>query len=326
MAFCRAKQIGALPAGCALFCYALGIIKIPSQKMTVSFKSFTKRLAAILPVLFFLAMLPCIANAQIVRISGAVSAVPPIRDARGILSREQNIQIEVNAEEIGSSSDGIRALGSGDAEVALSTHYLSGEDRAPWPSVNFMEFYIGEQAVVLAVSRDVWDGGIHALTRKQAQGIYDGRIRNWKEIGGPDLKITGYTAAPGYGVWETYVVWLYREGEWIRANRFALMSSNEEAKACIETTPGSIAQLALPWADGKTAFPLAIKDDKDNTVQPTIEAVASHAYPISRPLLIIINGKPVGPIKGLVDLMLSPRGQELVRKYSYLTLQDLGVK
>jgi phosphate transport system substrate-binding protein len=294
--------------------------------MTVRFEAFAKKIPTILPLLFCAAMLSGVAKAQVVRVSGAISAVPPIRDARAILTKENNVQIEVSPDGIGSSSDGIRALGSGDAEVALSTHYLTGEDRAPWPSVNFNEFYIGEQAVVLAVSRDVWDGGVHDLTRKQAQGIFDGRIRNWKEIGGPDLKITGYTAAPGYGVWETYVVWLYRENEWIRANRFALVNSNEEAKACLETTPGSIAQLALPLADGKTAFPLAITDDAGKTVEPKIETVVSHAYPITRPLLIVINGKPVGPIKDLVEFMIGPRGQALVKKYSYLTLQDLGVK
>lgn len=294
--------------------------------MKESVKFFRKPSAKILPLFFFAALLPCIASAQVVHGSGAVSALPPLREATGILRAEKGILLEINSENVGSSSDGIRALGEGDADIAMSTHYLSGDEKATYPGVTFKETYIGEQVVVLAVSQDVWEGGVHELTRKQAQGIYDGRITNWKEVGGPDLKITGYTSAPGYGVWETYVVWLYQDGEWIRANRSALVNSNEEAKACLETTPGSITQLAFPWVDGKKVFQLTVKDDKGNASQATIESIVSRTYPMSRPLLILTDKSPVGNIKTVVDFMLTSRGQEFVRKYGYLTLQDLAAK
>lgn len=32
--------------------------------------------------------------------------------------------------------------------------------------------------------RDVWESGVHALTKEEIGGIYEGRITNWKEVGG----------------------------------------------------------------------------------------------------------------------------------------------
>lgn len=56
---------------------------------------------------------------------------------------------------------------------------------------------------------------------------------------------------------------------------------------------------------------------------PTNENIASHKYPMSRPLFLLTNGEPTGEAKTFVEFLLSPRGQELVRKHGYLALADL---
>lgn len=38
----------------------------------------------------------------------------------------------------------------------------------------------------MVVSRDVWESGVHALTNEEIAGIYEGRITNWREVGGSD--------------------------------------------------------------------------------------------------------------------------------------------
>jgi phosphate transport system substrate-binding protein len=47
---------------------------------------------------------------------------------------------------------------------------------------------------------------------------------------------------------------------------------------------------------------------------------------MSRPLFVITNGEPTGNAKTFVDFLLSDRGQALVRKHGYLSLDQLKVK
>jgi phosphate transport system substrate-binding protein len=70
-------------------------------------------------------------------------------------------------------------------------------------------------------------------------------------------------------------------------------------------------------------FALSIKGESGEILEPTNENIATHKYPMSRPLFLITNGPPAGDVKTLVDFMLSDRGQELVRKHGYLRLADL---
>ena len=58
-------------------------------------------------------------------------------------------------------------------------------------------------------------------------------------------------------------------------------------------------------------------------LQPTPDSIATHKYPMSRPLFLITNGEPTGDAKMFVDFMLSDRGQALVKKHGYLALDQL---
>lgn len=283
--------------------------------------TLTKTLLALIGPLFLLST----AQAEAVRLAGAPTTSLPLLDAVKIFKTEKQIDMLISTQG-GTSSSGVVALGSSLVDVAMVSRLVTAEERADFPQMVFTEFYFGEQTAVMVVSRDVWESGVHMLTRSQAREIYEGRIRNWKELGGENREIVGYTANWGYGVREAFMDWIYDDVNKVRPNRFALVSSNEEAKACIETTPGSIAQVSMPIADGKTLFALKIQGDDGKVIDPTVAAVAEHSYPMSKPLILVVNNRPLGKIKTLVEFMLGPRGQELVRQHNYLTLPELGVK
>lgn len=258
-----------------------------------------------------------------IRIAGAPTVSLPISDAVEILKKEQNIPIEISTEG-GSSSWGIAALGIGDADVAMSSRFITAEDRAQYPSLNFTEIYFGEESAVMVVSDDLWQAGFRAIGRAQAKSIYEGKIRNWKDAGGPDLPVTGYVPEQGRGVWACYIQWIYSDLSKMRPNRFALTNSDEESKACIETTPASFSIVTMRFAIDHKMHALAIKE-VDRIADATTASVAAHIYPMSRPLFLVVQNRPLGNIKTLVDFVLSDRGQELVHKRNYLTLKDLNM-
>jgi len=263
---------------------------------------------------------------QTVKIAGAPTVSLPLKDAADILKNdpEQSIILEISIEG-GSSTWGISALGISDTDIAMSSRIITAEDRAQFPSVNFTEVYFGEETATLVVSNDVWESGVRMITKAQAKAIYEGKIRNWKELGGPDKPIAGYSAEQGREVWSCYLQWIYEDSNKTRPNRFAVVSTDDEAKSSLELTPGSITQVSMTYAESKNLHQLALKDTDGNLIQPNVATVAAHKYPMSRPLYLVVRNRPLGAVKAVVEFMLSDRGQALVHNHGYITLKELGV-
>ena len=261
------------------------------------------------------------ARAGTLRINGSTTVNLPVAEAAELLRAEQGKDIQVDTQ--GGSSGGISMLGDGQVQIGMTSKHISQEDRAKYPAVQFREIHIGEDAVALIVSKDVWEGGVKSISKEQAKGIYEGRIRNWKDVGGPDQRIAFFNKEPGRGTWEVFAHWAYGSPKSAPSVSFPEVGGNEETRNKVSSTRGALSQLSASWADGKKVFALSIKDAEGKLIEPTRENIASQTYPMSRPLFLLTNGEPAGDAKAFVDFMLSERGQALVRKHGYLSLDQL---
>lgn len=262
-----------------------------------------------------------LANAATLKINGSTTVNLPAAEAAEILRAEKKMNIQVDTQ--GGSSGGISMLGDGQVQIGMISKHVSDADRAKFPKVKFNEIHVGEDAVAMIVSKDVWDGGVRAVTKAQLKDIYEGRIKNWKELGGPDRRIAFFNKEPGRGTWEVFVHWVYGDAKKAPPVSFPEVGGNEETRNKVASTRGSLSQLSSSWADGKKVFALGIKGDDGKVFEPTNENIATKKYPLTRPLFLLTNGEPEGEAKTFVDFLLSPRGQELVKKHGYLRLQDL---
>ena len=258
---------------------------------------------------------------QQVHASGAVSVALALAYASPILQEERNLEILLRAG--GGTNTGLDSLADRSAEIALCSRELTSEDRAAHPEVQFNEIPIGVQLVALAVSRDVWQGGVRSLTASQARAIYEGKIKNWKEVGGPDFKITVFMNEPGRGQWEMFVQWLYGEIKKAPLSRGAKVKDPLETRNMLEFTPGSFALLPPSFVDSRNIFSIAIEDESKDLAQANLTDVLKQKYPLSRPLMLVTNDRPTGPVKIVVDFMVSGRGQVLVKECGYVTLAEL---
>ncbi len=260
-------------------------------------------------------------QAETLKINGSTTVNLPAAEAAETLRAEKQMDIQVDTQ--GGSSGGISALGDGLVQIGMSSKPVSDDDRQKYPNVQFNPIHIGEDAVAMIVSKDVWDGGVKALSKEQVKDIYEGKITNWKEVGGPDQRIVFFNKEPGRGTWEVFAHWAY--GDPKKAPQVSLpeVGGNEETRNKVGTSRGAISQLSSSWADGKKVFALALKNENGDLLEPTAQNIASHKYPMSRPLFIITNGEPSGDAKTFVDFMLSDRGQEMVKKHGYLALDQL---
>ncbi|HAM71043.1 MAG TPA: ABC transporter, partial [Verrucomicrobiales bacterium] len=156
-----------------------------------------------------------------------------------------------------------------------------------------------------------------------ARDLYESRVTNWKQLGGPDRRVAFFNKEPGRGTWEVFTHWLYGDSKKAPQVSFPEVGGNEETRNKVASTRGAISQLSSSWADGRTVFALSIRKDSGEDVAPTPANIANHTYPMSRPLFVLTNGDPAGDAKTFIDFLLGERGQALVRKHGYLSLDQL---
>lgn len=264
---------------------------------------------------------PAQAGSDAIQASGSTTVAPVASDAAEAL-KAKGLNITVATQ--GGSAGGISQLGTGQINIALSSKPLSEEDEKAYPDTDFVPTQIGADAVGVIITKEVADGGVKGLTKAQVAGLFEGRITNWKEVGGPDLQVFVYDKEPGRGTREVLDKFIYGEGEAPappKSANYAIVGGNLETRNKLKSTRGSIAPLSTGFIEGHAdlvAVPL-------EGVAPTLDNVASGTYPMTRPLFMITNGEPKGTVKQYVDYVLSPEGQKLLPQHGYLTREQMGL-
>jgi phosphate transport system substrate-binding protein len=259
---------------------------------------------------------------QILKINGSTTVNLAAAEAAENLRADKKLNIQIDTQ--GGSSGGISQVGEGLTQIGMISKPLTDEDRAKYPKCNYTVTEIGADAVALIVSKDVWDGGVHAIDKQQARDIYEGKVKNWKQLSGKEQRIAFFNKEPGRGTWEVFANWAYGDHKKAPEVSFPEVGGNEETRNKVSSTRGALSQLSASWADGKTVFALALKDDATGkVVEPTSANVANHTYAMSRPLSLITNGAPAGDVKVFVNYMLGEKGQALMAKNGYLTMKEL---
>lgn len=254
------------------------------------------------------------------RVSGSTT-VNPVAAAAAEALRKQGLRITVDAQ--GGSAGGIAQLAQGQVEIAMSSKPVGEEDRRAAPGVDFVSTQIGADAVGIVVRREIYEGGVKSLDREQLRALFEGRVRSWKELGGPDVEVFVYDKEPGRGTREVIDKYLYGQEKAPpppRWGNFAIVGGNEEGRAKVLSTPGAVTPLSTAFIAGYPGLAAVAVDG----VVPAPARIADQTYPMSRPLLLVTNGPPMGTAKTFVDYVTGADGQELVRRNGYLSLADLA--
>ncbi|MGH4003392.1 MAG: substrate-binding domain-containing protein, partial [Pseudonocardiaceae bacterium] len=103
------------------------------------------------------------------------------------------------------------------------------------------------------------------------------------------------------------------------SDRFAVVGGNEETRAKLLSTPGSVGPLSTSFVTDHPELAVVALEG----VEATPETVASGRYPMSRPLYLVTDGPAAGRAKEFIDYVLSPQGQQLLTRHGYLTVAEL---
>lgn len=235
---------------------------------------------------------------------------------------QQGIELRIYKED--SSPAMIEAIRDDRADVVISVRGLKAEDRAMAPAKLLKEYPIGIHAVAVLVSPDVWASGVRALSKEKLRGIYLHEITNWKAVGGEDLPIKFYSYEKGKGVWEQFAVWLFGEMRKAPLSKDEPLVNGRDARDVLAFNKGCIALASPIWANRKDAFAIAIEDEKGTPVEPSVPMLSNRRYPMVRELFAIFDNRPVGARKRFLDYLLSPEGQDILRKNDLTPVADLA--
>ncbi|MCM2266250.1 MAG: phosphate ABC transporter substrate-binding protein [Elusimicrobiales bacterium] len=154
---------------------------------------------------------------------------------------------------------------------------------------------------------------VTGLTREQIKQIYTSRVKNWKEIGGPDLKIVVISRDSASGTFEAFSEMVLNKKK-VRPDAI-MQASNQGIASIVARTPGAIGYVGLGYVTD------SVKAISVDGVMPDKNSVLRNKYLISRPLFMYTVGAPQGTIKKFIDFLKSPEGQKIVSEEGFVGLK-----
>lgn len=162
---------------------------------------------------------------------------------------------------------------------------------------------------------------VKQLTLEQLAKIFTGSIRNWNEVGGPDLGIVLLSREVNSGThvyFKEHVFGSVSEGLKEFAPEALLLPSSQAIADEVASNPGAIGYYGMGYRNPRNAVIAVARTAADAYALPSEDAVRSGAYPISRPLFLYSRGEPAGVVKTFLDFVLSPEGQDVVRQIDFV--------
>ena len=149
------------------------------------------------------------------------------------------------------------------------------------------------------------------ITTQQAADIYNGKITNWKELGGTDAPITLYTREDGSGTREVFVERALNKGSIVQSDN--VVNSNGAMKTAVAQDKQSIGAAVGIRACGQNVKALVF--DK---MVPSQENASNGTYKVTRLLFMNTKGAPEGITKAFIDYIYTPEGTEIIKKSGYI--------
>ena len=219
---------------------------------------------------------------------------------------EKYPNVTVTAEFVGSGA-GVEAVSNGTADIGNSSRNLKDEEKANGVAENIVA--IDGIAVVIDPANTVED-----LTKQQLSDIYEGKVTNWKDVGGSDAPIVVVGRESGSGTRSAFEELLKLEDICRYSNE---LDSTGAVMAKVASTPGAIGYVSLDVLDD------SVKALKLEGAEPTEENIKAGSYFLSRPFVMATKGEiseQSDLVKALFDYIYSDEGAEIVKSVGLIAV------
>ncbi len=248
--------------------------------------------------------------AENIVIKGSTTVLPIAQTiAEAYMKQNPDVKISISG---GGSGNGIKALIDASTDIADSSRFIKGGELK-------MAVDKGQYPVPFAVAYDCIIPVVHPtnnltnISLAQLKDLYMGKVKNWKEIGGPDRPVVIVSRDTSSG---TYEVW---EGKVMNKERVypgaQLLASNGAVAQAVAGNKNAIGYVGIGYLNDD------IKSLTVNSIKGTKETTLNGTFPISRPLFMFTPGWPEGAVLNFINFVLHPdKGQKYVDSAGFVPL------
>ncbi|MDL2311474.1 PstS family phosphate ABC transporter substrate-binding protein [Bacteroidales bacterium OttesenSCG-928-B11] len=250
---------------------------------------------------------------QAQKIKGSDTMLPlSQKEAEAFMKKNPSKTVTVTG---GGSGVGISALMEGTTDLAQLSRKIKFDEKKKLQekgkTVKEVTVAYDALAVIVHPTNKVTN-----LTREQLEGIFTGKIKNWKEVGGADMAIVPYSRETSSGTYE-----FFKESVLNKKNYMPGIMSMPATGAIVQSisqTKGAIGYVGLAYLN-KSVKAIHVSYDGGKTfVQPSIANAKNETYPIVRPLYYYYDTKSEAKVKAFIDFVLSAEGQKIVSEIGFI--------
>jgi phosphate transport system substrate-binding protein len=247
------------------------------------------------------------------------TALQPLADAAAKNFQTANPDANITVQG-GGSGTGLTQVSSGAVEIGNSD--LFAAEKLP---ADVAKTVVDHKVCVVSFAAVVNSKvTIDNLTKDQLVSIFTGKVTNWKEVGGPDMKIVIINRPKSSGTRATFKKQALNNQDEVEGKALTEDSSGAVKKA-IETTEGSIGYLASSYTNNQANL-TGIKVLKFNGIAMTQATVEDGTYPIASYEHMYTLGEATGLAKSFIDYMMSADNKALISKLGYIPTSDMKVQ
>lgn len=145
---------------------------------------------------------------------------------------------------------------------------------------------------------------VENLTLDQIRNIFNGVLRNWKEVGGENHSITVVSREAGSGTRSSFEEIVQN----IHLTEDAIIQdSNGTIRETVASDPYAIGYISHGMVNEK------VKPLRVNGVPCTTEEILKGQYVLVRPIFLLTRTQPQGEMAQFIDYILSQEGQNTIR-------------
>ena len=236
------------------------------------------------------------------------STVAPLALEMAKRFEKQNPGVRIDVQS-GGSSRGIADARSGAAQIGLVSRALKAEER------DLIAHTVALDGISLILHRS---NPVASLSDAQIKAIYTGQVRNWREVGGPDLPITVVNKAEGRSTLELFLHYFALSNSQIKPQ--VVIGDNAQGIKTVAGSVGAIGYVSIGAADYEARQGTAIKLLPMGGVAASVAQVRAGKFPLARPLNLVTRGEPKGLALAFIRFAKSQAAHDLVEAQFFVAL------
>lgn len=214
----------------------------------------------------------------------------------------------------GGTADGIKALIEGEIDICTASRNLKPDE-----AKSLAEYY-GSVGLFYLIAKDALSvyinksNSVNDISLADLRKIFECKITDWSEIGGKNQEIIPVIRNLSSGTHLYFKEHVLEGDEYCEES--LIKATTPEIIEYIEQNENAIGYGSMGYK-GNIAYA------KIDGIEPSEKNAQNDTYPLTRYFHFFTTHLPKGAVKNFVNWVLSPEGQDVIKKSGYIPLWEL---